>query len=172
MTEKYEEDENTLENKGSNELREAVAALDSRGQRNLGRLLSRTAALVPEVEAGGETVSTQSITSIRRSDGDGVTNASGKVMRAALQLAGVSPSHLANVLREGLGCRKHVVVKGLTRKLPDYALRLKYLELAHRLRGDLQQDNGVIETLTYEQRLRQVIDKTKQLSAVDAVNDR
>lgn len=162
MSENDAKDENTLENKASNELREAVAALDSRGQRNLGRLLSRTAALVPEVEQGGELVSTQSITSIRRSDGDAITNASGKVMRAALQLAGVSPSHLANVLREGLACRKHVVINKLQRKVPDYALRLKYLELAHRLRGDLVTDTSTTETLTYEQRLRQAIDKTSK----------
>jgi len=82
---------------------------------------------------------------------------SGDDMRTRLIRAGLTPSHLANVLREGLACRKHVVINNKIRKLPDYALRLKYLELAHRLRGDLNQTVQQGATVTYEERIRKIM---------------
>lgn len=92
----------------------------------------------------------------RRDESSEVIKA-GEDMRSALVSSGLTVAHLANVLREGLACRKHVVVKGVTRKLPDYALRLKYLELAHRLRGDLTAKAPDAGTVTYEERIRRIM---------------
>lgn len=84
-------------------------------------------------------------------------------IRVALNSAGINAAHLANVLREGLACRKHVQINGKTRKIPDYALRIKYLELAHKLRGDMSvKDQGNQDT-TYEERLRAIMHKRPSL---------
>ena len=79
-------------------------------------------------------------------------------MRAALQLAGLTPTYLANVLGAGLKARKTVQSKGKARKVADYAVRLRYLELAHRLRGDMAKaEAGTAGEMTDEERLRVVM---------------
>jgi len=104
-----------------------------------------------------ETVSSEIIRRNTSSVGSAESVESGVGMRLVLESNGLTSAHLANVLREGLACRKHVVIKGVTRKLPDYALRLKYLELAHRLRGDLQQQQVQSGSVTYEERIRRIM---------------
>ena len=79
-------------------------------------------------------------------------------MRLALQAAGITPAFLANTLGEGLKARKTVTSKGKARKVADYAVRLRYLELAHRLRGDMARaEAGTGAEMTYEERLRVVM---------------
>ena len=79
-------------------------------------------------------------------------------MRTALVAAGITPAFLANTLQEGLKARKTVTAKGKARKVADFAVRLRYLELAHRLRGDMARaEAGSAGDMTYEERLRVVM---------------
>ena len=107
----------------------------------------------------GSAASVGIITRKRTFDLEGERRGAGSEMRVALAGAGVTPVELAHTMRLGLRASKR---NAAGRRLPDWGTRLRYLELAHRLRGDLVAEKaGSGETVTYEQRLLQVLDRGK-----------
>ena len=148
------------ETRGQSEFEAACAVLSPRQSKAVGRLLGA---------AGGADCEEMTVTDVKVLS-DGTVGKSGETydmvgsetpvgtMRAALEIAGITPANLANVLGEGLRARKTVLSKGKARKVADYAVRIRYLELAHRLRGDLTKaDTGPAGEMTYEERLRVVM---------------
>lgn len=134
-----------------------LAVITEKQGRTIEALLAGQVALPVIEEQEQECVSAEIIRRKTSSVSSVEDDVAGDDMRTQLVRAGLSPAHLANVLREGLACRKHVVIKGVMRKIPDYALRLKYLDLAHRLRGDLTGQVQQGSTVTYEERIRMIM---------------
>lgn len=130
------------------------------GNQRVAVLTERQAEVIGEM-LGGRAVSiekeTRSCVSVR-GEGDG---GSVREMRVALQLANVTPTRLASTLRLALRAKRVITAKGIViGSEPDWTTRLKALELAHKLRGDLVADKLTQgETVTYEQRLLQIVGK-------------
>lgn len=148
----------TLENKGSNEITAACKTLNNDERTQLAQLLSAA-----NTDSDDKTtVSVSTVRGISRCDGNDGARDAGAVMLMPLQHAGITPARLATALHDGLNARKHVVVDRKVKRVPDWAVRIKYLELAHKLRGDFpatSKDSSV--QVSYEERLMTVMQKVK-----------
>jgi hypothetical protein len=150
----------SLEKKNKSEFDQAMKALDTRGKRVVARLLdTRQVQRNPEgsEESGASVVSAGEITTITRSGSSEHVDDTGGEMREALEIAGIDATYLANVLREGLKAKKKVRVGPTLKAIPDYPTRIKYLELAHKLRGDVARTTSDSEGPRYEERIRLII---------------
>jgi hypothetical protein len=163
-------DENVLENKGRDDDEGLMKGLDGAEKQVLSELMRGAGA------GGGVSVGV-----IRGNDtngGDCATGVSGPKMYAPLQRAGITSATLANALYDGLNATKVLVVKGRTKRVPDHAVRLKYLELAHKLRGDYPAALKEAEqhNQTYEARIMTVMSRvqgsmTKAIISLDNKDD-
>lgn len=75
----------------------------------------------------------------------------------ALEAEGVTAEALACVLSEGLAATRPVISAGKTRLYPDFSVRHKYLETAHKLRGDFPAAGLDVNVRSYEDRLSRMI---------------
>ena len=80
----------------------------------------------------------------------------------ALEEAGVTGESLADVLREGLDATKVIsyIEDGSPTcvEVEDWAVRYRFLELACKLMGAFHDNESAMGELTYETRLRQIIE--------------
>lgn len=145
-----------LEQREENEYNQAVNALGEREQSIVANILSG------RLKQSGESVLTAGIvTRISRSSDDGVVKKTGANMLPAFNAAGINDAFLATTMLKGLKAMKVVNVKGIIKRIPDYASRIRYLELAHRLRGDLVTErSGEQQADTYEQRIMAIMQRT------------
>lgn len=129
-----------------------------------GREQQVLAGLLAGRDGEGSVVSAEYLREKEESVSVGVNGDAGHVMRAPLEIAGITAQRLASVLADGLAARKRTLVMTKTGKKvktqPDHAVRLKYAELAHKLRGDYPTAAAAgSANLTYEQRLKVVMQR-------------
>jgi hypothetical protein len=143
------------ENRPRSEFERALEVLNNRQGSNIKGVLTRS-------EDGNNHVKSVTIEEIRQkpenSEQAMQLPASGGVKKA-LELAEINPAYLANVLKAGLNARRPTVIQGKIKRLPDHAVRIKYLELAHKLRGDLDKNKGDDGPMSYEQRIKVIMER-------------
>jgi hypothetical protein len=162
---------------------DAIKVLDKPGQRILGQMLTgrKTVDAAQRINSGEVEVLTSGvITDLKRKDSSTLTKQSSSTMHAAMKLAGIDSEFLATILYEGLAANKLTTArvnrngktKNTSKMVPDYAIRIRYLELAHRLRGDLvPTKDGKSAELGYAERIRVIMNRNRD-DVIDVKEDK